>query len=86
MKSLEEIIRFLGEINKSEFSNYLYKDNLGREICDTLEIICETNKYTVLKWCFYIDNLLKLMEEIKKYFLEVNWTDFSINNFILVIK
>ena len=83
--SIRELKVFLNKIDKGNYFNYVHKDHFGRDIIKVLDKK-PINKFSILRWVKYLDNLFPLVAEIKKYYNSVHCIKFKTNNFILKIN
>ena len=80
----DELEDFLKKINKKDYCPYIDINHFRKDI---VKIIRQKsiNKFTILRWVEYLNNLFKLVKKIKEYYNSVECTKFKINNFILNI-
>ena len=83
----KEIENFLNFLKKSDYSKYIKKKSLGRDLLFLLETNKSINKYTILIWVKYMDYLQKLIQKLKEnHFDKIICVSFNMNNFILKIR
>ena len=83
----KEIENFLNFIKKSDYSKYIKKKSLGRDLLFLLETNKSINKYTILIWVKYMDYLQRLIQKLKEnHFDKIICVSFNMNNFILKIR
>ena len=85
IQSISELKVFLTKINKSNYFEYVRENHLGRDIIKVLDKK-PINKFSILRWVKYLDNLFPLVVKIKKYYNSVQCIKFKTNNFILKIN
>ena len=83
----KEIEKFLSFLDKNEYSKYIKKKSLGRDLLYLLKVNKSINKYTVLIWVKYMDYLHNLIQKLKENnFNKIICVSFNINNFVLKIR
>ena len=86
INSLEDVKKFLESKFRDKYKDYLKSNHFGKDVLKVLKKKEKINKFTILRWMEYLNNLLGLVEKIKVYFKYVTCTKYTLNNFILKIS
>ena len=81
----KEINNFLISINKTKYTEYITKENFGKDIYNGLKKRKYVKKNSILKLVEYLDNILGITSELKKYFSSVICINFSLNQFVFKV-
>ena len=84
--NLNNIKEILCYYNKKGFVDELNKGRFGYKIIKELEIWNEINLHKLFTWVYYVENALKLIKIIKRFFNNIKCCDFVDNNFVFRIK
>ena len=81
--NINEILKKFG---KENFSYEIKENRFGFKLLKEIEIWEKISINKLISWIFYLNNILKLIKIIRKYFEEIVCIDYIENNFIFKIK